>query len=183
MKNAKIVSSERFDHDGKPHWRIRMEIEFGNGVKNITHYFPEEIFTFRAAEYGFDPTDIDTLLDVILTEVHVVPDPGTHLYEVLDRDVARGHHLTRCARQKLKMRLSTRSNKSVLKIKAIDPNDPVTQDDVVADHPLDAVRNHLKDNPVDERDVSHCQKLVENAMRMKGKGNGNVNNKPWAIQA
>jgi hypothetical protein len=173
VKNIKIFSSERFDHDGKPHWRIRMEIEFKDGIKNVSHCFPEEIFTFRAAEYGFDPTDVDTLLDVILTEIHVVADPGTHLYELGDRDVARDHHLNRCARQKLKMRFSTRSNKSVLKSKALDPNDPTTDEDVLVDHPLDTIRNHLKDNPLDDRDVAHCRNLVDIAFQRKGKGNGN----------
>jgi hypothetical protein len=177
MKNVKILSSERFDHDGKPHWRVRMAVEFMDGVKNVSHCFPEEIFIFRAAEYGFDPADVDTLLDIVLTEIHAVPDPGTHLYEVSDRDVARGHHMNRCARQKLKMRLSTRSNKSVLKVKAADPNDPVTDDDVSADHPLEPIRQHLQLNPLDSRDVDHCRNLVDGVFKLRRRpGNGNNDN-------
>jgi hypothetical protein len=176
MKNVKILSSERFDHDGKPHWRVRMTVEFMDGVKKVSHCFPEEIFIFRAAEYGFDPADVDTLLDIVLTEIHTVPDPGTHLYEVSDRDVARGHHMNRCARQKLKMRLSTRPNKNVLKAKAANPNDPTTEADVSADHPLDAIRGHFNENPLDHRDVAHCRNLVDGVFKLKGNHNGNNDN-------
>lgn len=173
MKNVKIISSERFDHNGKPHWRIQITAEMNGKQLNFSHCFPEEIFIFRSAEYGFDPTDVDTILDVVLTEVHAEPEPGTHLYDLNDRDEARKHHTARCARQKLSMRLSTRSNKSVLKVKAADPNDPTTHDDVEADHPLDAIRKHLTENPVDHRDVAHLRGLVDRTFVLGRQRRGN----------
>jgi len=173
MKNSKIISSTRFEYDNKPHWRIQMQAEINGKLTSFSHCFPEEIFMFRAAEYGFDPTDIDTMMDVILAEPHTKIDPGTHLYELKDRDEAKRHHVTRCARKKLDMRLSTRSNKSVLKAKAANPDDPTTQEDVDADHPLDTLRNHFKENPLNHHDVSHYRNLVDTAFRFGGNGNGN----------
>lgn len=173
MKNVKVISSTKFDHDGQPHWRIQMEAEINGKLTRFSHCFPENIFVFRAAEYGFDPSDIDTMLDVVLAEPHTVVAPGTHLYELQDRDEAKKVHMTRCAQKKFSMRLSTRSNKSVLKVKAANLDDPTTDADVDAEHPLDSLKNHFKENPLDPRDVNHCRNLVDTAFRFGGKRNGN----------
>jgi hypothetical protein len=181
MKNAKIISSTKFDHDGKPHWRIQMEAEINGKSTRFSHCFPEDIFVFRVAEYGFDPSDIDTMLDVILTEPHAVVEPGTHLYELQNRDEAKKVHMARCAQKKLSMRLSTRPNKSVLKAKAANPDDPTTDADVDAEHPLDNLRNHFNENPLDPRDVSYCRDFVDTAFRFGGNRNGNKHNKSTAV--
>ncbi|MFI6813287.1 hypothetical protein ACIBG7_12785 [Nonomuraea sp. NPDC050328] len=43
-----------------------------------THSFPHVTFEWRAAEYGIDPEDVDTLLDVILYEPYI-PNPDDAL--------------------------------------------------------------------------------------------------------
>jgi hypothetical protein len=60
------------------------------------HGFPPETLAWRAAEYGIDPTDTATLLEIVLHEPHVNlqhTDP-TFLYNI-DQDTARKAHLER----------------------------------------------------------------------------------------
>lgn len=46
-------------------WQVRMTDAEG---KEHVHVFPQETLAWRAAEYGIDPADTDTLLDIILHE-------------------------------------------------------------------------------------------------------------------
>jgi hypothetical protein len=62
------------------------------------HGFPPETLSWRAAEYGIDPNDVDTLLEIVLHEPHVNlhhTDP-TFLYNT-DEETARAAHLRRVA--------------------------------------------------------------------------------------
>jgi hypothetical protein len=59
--------------------------------------FPLEALEWRAAEYGIDPTDADTLLDVVLHEEYAEP---STLAEDPDTDTARERHLARIAEVK-----------------------------------------------------------------------------------
>lgn len=54
------------------------------------HFMPKDIFDIRAAEYGIDPTDIDTLMDVVLAEPFI-PDP-THPANHADDAAAKAGH-------------------------------------------------------------------------------------------
>lgn len=46
-------------------WRV---VTRAPGDGGITHIFPKAALEWRAAEYGIDPADVDTLLDVVLHE-------------------------------------------------------------------------------------------------------------------
>lgn len=54
-------------------WQVQMTDAEGRGH---VHVFPQETLTWRAAEYGIDPADTDTLLDIILHEPFL-PDLST----------------------------------------------------------------------------------------------------------
>lgn len=63
------------------------------------HVAPHWIFAQRAAEYGIDPTDMDTLLDVVLHEPFA-DDDGPGLHDDVTVDDARAAHLARVRRCK-----------------------------------------------------------------------------------
>lgn len=67
------------------------------------HVFPDGTMGWRAAEYGIDLNDADTLLQTILHEQHIAvsPDDPAFLYNT-DEETARIHHLAKVqASQKL----------------------------------------------------------------------------------
>lgn len=75
------------------------------------HCFPKDIFEWRAAEYGIDPNDMDTLIDIVLAEPFLEESdflPGEGLFDAPQRDVAREAHKSRCAKGKLRGRITTR---------------------------------------------------------------------------
>lgn len=53
------------------------------------HVFPKNTLEWRAAEYGIDPADVDTLLDIVLHEPHA-PHPDDRLTADDDPAVAAG---------------------------------------------------------------------------------------------
>jgi hypothetical protein len=73
---------------------------------------------WRAAEYGLDPdADRATLLDIVMAESLLRSedyDGGYQLYDAPDMTTAREHHVARCARAKLRCRLSTRGKDHLL---------------------------------------------------------------------
>jgi hypothetical protein len=76
------------------------------------HVFPLDTLEWRAAEYGIDPADTATLLDIVLAEPHLTEEDwaaGHQLHDAPDIDTARQDHLARCARAKLRHGISTRS--------------------------------------------------------------------------
>lgn len=54
--------------------RFRVVTEEADSATRCLMVFPEDVFEWRVAEYGFDPEDIDTILDVVLHE-RFIPDP------------------------------------------------------------------------------------------------------------
>lgn len=75
------------------------------------HCFPKDIFEWRAAEYGIDPTDMDTLIDIVLSEPFLDDNdyaPGEGLHDAPDIALAREAHKSRCAKGKLRGRITTR---------------------------------------------------------------------------
>ena len=64
------------------------------------HCFPKDVFEWRAAEYDIDPADMDTLLDVVLSEPFIDPGdvkPGERLHDAPTIEEARRAHLARCS--------------------------------------------------------------------------------------
>jgi hypothetical protein len=76
------------------------------------HEFPADTLEWRAAEYGIDPADTATLLDIVLAEPHLSEEDwaaGHRLHDAPDIETARRDHIARCARAKLRHRISTRT--------------------------------------------------------------------------
>jgi hypothetical protein len=71
------------------------------------HTMPQDILEWRAAEYGIDPADTDTLLEIVLHEPHMrvteetddtparYADDGPSLKEAVSTAAARTAHLAR----------------------------------------------------------------------------------------
>lgn len=98
-------------HDGNGHWVIQKTIEHdGGNIEEGVFIFPEDALEWRAAEYGIDPQDRDTLFDMIIAEFFILADDGTgpSLYDAENTDDARVAHLERITRAKLRHRISTR---------------------------------------------------------------------------
>lgn len=75
------------------------------------HCFPKDIFEWRAAEYDIDPSDMDTLVDIVLSEPFLENAdfvPGQCLFDALTLEEARESHKARCAKGKLRGRITTR---------------------------------------------------------------------------
>jgi hypothetical protein len=98
--------------DGNGHWVVAMTRVHDDGsTEEGSHVFPKDALEWRAAEYGIDPADRDTLLDIILTEPHLSEEDravGPDLANADTVDEARAAHITRCAKVKLQYRMSTR---------------------------------------------------------------------------
>jgi hypothetical protein len=111
----KVEFTDAID-DGQGHWIVHRRVtrtEEGSEpvVEEGIHSFPYDALEWRAAEYGIDPSDVDTLMDIILTEPYIAAtdyEPGTTLYDAPSIEDARKAHLSRCAKVKLAHRMSTR---------------------------------------------------------------------------
>lgn len=60
------------------------------------YIFPTDTLEWRAAEYGLDPLDLDTLLEIVLAEPYLDPDPedpNLALFDAESVGEARDHHL------------------------------------------------------------------------------------------
>lgn len=100
--------------EGKPVWVAEgiQTLDDGTEVR-YRHLFPLDTLEWRAAEYGIDPADTATLLDIVLTEPHLSEEDweaGHRLHDAPDIATARRDHLARCARAKLRHRLTTRTS-------------------------------------------------------------------------
>jgi hypothetical protein len=94
-------------------WRVAKTLTADDGSsERQLHVFPTDTMEWRAAEYGIDPSDTASLLDVVLTEPHLTPEDwanGSALHTAPDIATARRDHLARCAAVKLRHRMSTRA--------------------------------------------------------------------------
>lgn len=98
--------------DGQGHWSVVVtRIEDDGIVTTGVHVFPTDTLEWRAAEYGIDPSDVDTLMDIILAEPYLTDQhwaTGSQLHDADTIDQARADHIARCAAVKLAHRMSTR---------------------------------------------------------------------------
>ncbi|MER5750613.1 hypothetical protein [Streptomyces sp. NPDC002088] len=89
--------------DGTPCWQVR--VLRADGQPHV-HVMPQDVLEWRAAEYGIDPTDTDTLLEIVLHEPHMAlteeteDEParyaaGPALWEADSTATARTAHLDR----------------------------------------------------------------------------------------
>ncbi|MFJ4926833.1 hypothetical protein [Streptomyces sp. NPDC088736] len=87
-----------------PCWRFRLQRADGG---HHMHTEPKAALDYRAAEYGLDPTDVDTLLEVLLHEPHLamteetetrparLAGSGPTLWTAENTEAARAAHLAR----------------------------------------------------------------------------------------
>jgi hypothetical protein len=78
----------------------RVTDDDGNTIMAL-HIFPPETLEWRSAEYGIDPEDTDTLLDIVLSEPYDNDEPP--LWNVETRDEARAALADRLQARKQKM--------------------------------------------------------------------------------
>lgn len=119
------VDSAETDRD---HWKIVYTVVGDDGTTTrLLYALPQDTMEWRAAEYGIEPTDTATLLDIVLVEPHLTPQDwaaGHQLHTAPDIDTARKDHVARCAAAKLRCRLSTRTKGSPLaRVQAESPMD------------------------------------------------------------
>ncbi len=90
MEEQTVVAvSEDVTGAGMELWRVRFQRPDGNFRE---HIFPKMTLDARAAEYGIDPDDVDTLLDVILAEPFI-PHPGDPRNHADDPAAKAGHRV------------------------------------------------------------------------------------------
>jgi hypothetical protein len=123
ITRVRDASSEQQSSPTHPIWFIDMDVE---GAHPWIYVIPHSTFFHRSAEYGLDPSDFDTLLDVVIHEHHFElhhTDP-TFLYNT-DEKTAREAHLARVAAAK--QRVTHQDPHGLLDTirKAYDPNDPL----------------------------------------------------------
>jgi len=113
MVTMKFLDVRRETKGEQDYWLIAMDIDGPDGKPvQAVHILPVETLEWRAAEYGIDPADTATLLDIVLAEPHLSEEDwasGHQLHDAPDIDTARRDHLARCARAKLRHRISTRT--------------------------------------------------------------------------
>lgn len=98
------------------YWQVIYDVTLEGGqTTEHGHAIPKDTLEWRAAEYDLNPdTDFETILDVVLAEPYIAAEeqvgrmPGEELYDAPDIATARARHIARCARAKLKHRISTR---------------------------------------------------------------------------
>jgi hypothetical protein len=108
MENRKITNVDRFVRNEETWWRVTFDVVGAPPGTPAVHYyeFPDSTFEWRIAEYGFDPTDVDSIMDVILSEPFLGNVQSVHLTETPAE--ARRIHLARCAEAKLLVKMSSR---------------------------------------------------------------------------
>ena len=103
--------------DGRGHWVVEVtQTEDDGTVTTGTHTFPTDTLEWRAAEYGIDPSDVDTLMDIVLAEPYLTEEhwqTGSRLHDADTVGQARADHIARCAKVKLAHRMSTRGKAAV----------------------------------------------------------------------
>jgi hypothetical protein len=89
------------EEHGEDHLLATVDVtdEVGKTVRTA-YVFPKDTMEWRVAEYGIDPKDTETLLDILLFEPHLQIPPEKHLYAVQDVQEAREHLLGMVAERK-----------------------------------------------------------------------------------
>lgn len=163
----KLISSERADFGNEKGWVITAECDHPQyNPENkeslipertkFVYSIPDSAIVWRQAE--LKTNDLSVVLDVLLTE-NLIPEknPPTS-----------AEHISRCAKKKLEIRLSTRSNKSVLRMRAADPKDPLTATEAEAEHPLDMIHGHVREKQNHDGEVAHAASLLRKMGDPKG---------------
>lgn len=65
--------------------------------KMVAQHIPADTFEWRAVEYGIDPTDMDTLIEIVIHEpyINMTADDPLMIHNTDDQQAARNHHLNK----------------------------------------------------------------------------------------
>lgn len=99
--------------DRGEYWMVHNTTTFSDGaVEPGVNILKKDTLEWRAVEYGIDPTDLDTLLDIAMVEPYLTPEEqaeGVFLLDAATTQQAREAHIARCAKAKLRLKLATRT--------------------------------------------------------------------------
>lgn len=145
------------------YWQVIYDLTMDDGTTTEHgHSIPKDTLEWRAAEYDLDPeNDLDTILDIVLAEPYIADEDraeGEALHDAPDIATARAKHVSRCAKAKLKHRISTRATPAAKRA-----------GEGTAPHPLDMIRNEcVMDRTVIAVKKEHVrQAREEHARRMR----------------
>lgn len=104
-------------------WIIEMDVE---GALPWVYANPVHTLGLRSAEYGIDPNDVDTLIDIMIHEHHFqVPDSHPTFLWNTDEKTAREAHLARVADAKTRVTHLDPNNLLGIIRESHNPNDPM----------------------------------------------------------
>ena len=160
-----------------PAWQVEGElVKEKNGetvVERFYYRFPQDTFEHRVAEYGYDPQDTATLLDIVLAEAFLTEAdfaPGESLADAPTRDAARAAHTARCAQAKLRVRQRTGGVVGVrAALKAKDGPNPLAG--LVERSPMDQDAIEIKRLAVDRARSRHSRERLERGERRRSETN------------
>src|SRR4051794_36739146 len=119
MKQPKEILFAREIKDGRLwHVQYTMDDDDGNEIVH-SHVFPKETMDWRAAEYGFDPTDTHTILYCILMEPWEEQEQnpqdanGNHYVHTMPKDKAKAEKLKRNGFDKVKLKAGSSKGKNL----------------------------------------------------------------------
>lgn len=150
------------------YWQVVYDVTHDNGfATEHGHSIPKETLEWRAAEYKLDPTtEFETILDIVLAEPFVAPEEqvgsvaGMELIDAPDIETAKAHHVSRCARAKLKHRIVTRKAAGAKALKAGEIANPL--DMIRTDAVIDPTVVAVKAEHVRRTRQEHGERRVEN---------------------
>lgn len=118
MEIVKITIDEVVDEPKLSRWVIHQTIEYDSGdTRPLIQVAPYDQMEYRAAEYNINPSDIATLIDIMMCEQYIEAEWYHTEKSILNSpnvENARIALLAEIAKIKLKYRISTRSKDSPL---------------------------------------------------------------------
>jgi hypothetical protein len=117
-------------------WRVTKDVEADDGtVTRLLHVLPVDTMEWRAAEYGIDPSDRDTLVEMVLLEPHLDDGVDERHARSLGRAPsiadARAFHLERIAAAKKRVTLSGAGGAGRAALERIRDESPIEAEVVV----------------------------------------------------
>lgn len=151
----------RFDvrevQDRGHYWQVVYDVTREDGAATEHgHSIPKDTLEWRAAEYGLDAaTQFETILDIVLAEPYIATEEaagtlsGEELHDAPDIETARARHVNRCAKAKLKHRISTRkmasgSGKAKTLVEIDNPFDVIRNGAVIDETVVAVKREHVR---------------------------------------
>jgi hypothetical protein len=161
LVKVEILDLSTVTREGKKFWQIDKREYDGEGNHgDVRLVMPHDTPVWRAAEYGFDPGNVNTLVDIVICEDYVSPEfwaGQKTLFTAATIAEAREVYLAEITNIKLKFRISTRAKGGVLdEMRRIVANPP-PQDLVIKSLPVILERHR---SGVQEMDPDLLRPLV-----------------------